>query len=103
MAIPCGNLQIVKEIRVFIVENLRTARRTLRHWDREFPIDDCTFYELNKHTSVREISGFLDALRRGEPVGVMSEAGCPAVADPGAGVVEIAQRERLAVGPLVGP
>lgn len=103
MTIPSGNLRVVSEIRTFIVENLRTARRCLRRWDREFPIDECTFHELNRHTPAIEISGFLDALRRGEPVGVMSEAGCPAVADPGASVVEIAQREGLKVVPLVGP
>ncbi len=103
MTIPSGNLRVVREIRTFIVENLRTARRCLRRWDREFPIDECTFHELNGHTPAIEISGFLDALRRGEPVGVMSEAGCPAVADPGASVVEIAQREGLKVVPLVGP
>lgn len=103
MTIPAGNIHIVKQIRTFIVENLRTARRCLRHWDRTFPIDDCVFHELNAHTPSVEISGFLDALRRGEPVGVMSEAGCPAVADPGAAVVSIAQREGLRVVPLVGP
>lgn len=103
MTIPSGNLRIVSGIRTFIVENLRTARRCLRRWDRDFPIDECTFHELNGHTDPREVSGYLDALRRGEPVGVMSEAGCPAVADPGAGVAAIAQREGLRVVPLVGP
>lgn len=101
--IPDGNIHIVKQIRTFIVENLRTARRCLRRWDRDFPIDMCTFHELNEHTAPHEINSFLDALRRGEPVGVMSEAGCPAVADPGAAVVAIAQREGLKVVPLVGP
>lgn len=103
MAIPAGNIQLVKEIRNFIVENLRTARRCLRRWDREFPIDECRFHELNGHTAEGELHGFLDALRQGEPVGLMSEAGCPAVADPGAQVVAIAQREHLKVVPLVGP
>lgn len=103
MSIPVGNLHLVSRIRTFVVENLRTARRCLRHWDRTFPIDECTFHELNAHTPEREISGFLDALRCGEAVGVMSEAGCPAVADPGAQVVAIAQREGKKVVPLVGP
>lgn len=103
MTIPAGNIEIVRGIRTFIVENLRTARRCLRRWDASFPIDDCTFHELNGHTRPEAASGFLDALRRGEPVGVMSEAGCPAVADPGADVVAIAQREGLRVVPLVGP
>lgn len=102
-AIPAGNMQIVNELRVFIVENLRTARRALRRWNRSFPIDECTFYELNDHTPAQEIPSYLDALRRGESVGVMSEAGCPAVADPGADVVAIAQSEGLKVVPLVGP
>jgi len=103
MSIPSGNIAIVRQIRFFIVENLRTARRCLRHWDPAFPIDECTFYELNAHTPENEVCGFLDSLRRGEPTAVMSEAGCPAVADPGAAVVSIAQREGLRVVPLVGP
>lgn len=103
MTLPSGNLRIVREIRTFIVENVRTARRCLRRWDRTFPIDECTFHELNGHTAANDIPGFLAALRRGEAVGVMSEAGCPAIADPGAQVVAIAQRERFRVVPLVGP
>lgn len=103
MTIPAGNLEVVRGIRTFIVENLRTARRCLRRWDPAFPIDECTFHELNDRTPAAEISGFLEALRDGSPVGVMSEAGCPAVADPGADVVAIAQREGLRVIPLVGP
>lgn len=101
--LPAGNLRIVSAIRVFIVENIRTARRALRRWDSSFPIDDCTFHELNAHTDPLRIGAYLDALRSGEPVGVMSEAGCPGVADPGADVVAIAQREGLRVVPLAGP
>lgn len=101
--IPAGNLRIVSHIRTFVVENLRTARRCLRRWDKTFPIDECTFYELNQHTQQQEISSFLNDLRAGKPIGVMSEAGCPAVADPGASVAAIAQREGFRVVPLVGP
>ncbi|MDE5871195.1 MAG: SAM-dependent methyltransferase [Muribaculaceae bacterium] len=101
--IPAGNLEIVGRLRHFIVENVRTARRYLRHIDPAFPISDCTFYVLDRHTAPEEVIGMLDPLRRGEPVGVMSEAGCPAVADPGSHPVEIAQREGLKVVPLVGP
>lgn len=103
MTIPSGNLGIVQQIRTFIVENLRTARRCLRHWDKAFPIDECIFFELNDRTPASDVYSFLDPLRRGLPVGVMSEAGCPAVADPGADVVAIAQKEGLRVIPLVGP
>lgn len=103
MTIPIGNLSIVKDIRVFVVENVRTARRCLRHWDPTFPIDECEFFELNVRTPETQISSYLDALRRGVPMGLMSEAGCPAVADPGAALVAIAQREGRKVIPLVGP
>ena len=101
--IPDWNVEVCRGIRVWVVENVRTARRFLRRCDHGYDIDSCTFHELNRHTDPNAISGFLEPLRRGEPVGVMSEAGCPAVADPGASVVEIAQREGLKVVPLVGP
>ena len=101
--IPAGNIEILLQLRHFIVENLRTARRYLRHVDPAFPIADCTFEVLDRHTGPEEVASMLEPLRRGEPVGVMSEAGCPAVADPGSHPVEIAQREGLRVVPLVGP
>ena len=101
--IPAGNLEVVRQLRHFIVENLRTARRYLRHIDPAFPISDCTFDVLDRHTPPEEVTAMLEPLRSGEPVGVMSEAGCPAVADPGSYPVEIAQREGLRVIPLVGP
>ena len=101
--IPAGNLEILRQLRHFIVENLRTARRYLRHVDPAFPIAECTFHVLDRHTSPEEVASMLESLRRGDPVGVMSEAGCPAVADPGSHPVEIAQREGLKVIPLVGP
>lgn len=101
--IPQHNIEIMCGIRHFIVENVRTARRFMKLCCRDIDIDAMTFYELNGHTDPAAVSGYLDALRRGEPVGVMSEAGCPAVADPGADVVAIAQREGLKVVPLVGP
>ena len=101
--IPEGNLAIVRELKYLIVENVRTARRFLRRWSKDFDIDSITFYELNKHTDMSEVVSWLAPLRQGKPMGVMSEAGCPAVADPGALPVEIAQREGLRVIPLVGP
>lgn len=101
--IPARNIEVAAGIRHFIVENVRTARRWLRRCDPAFPIDECSFHELNRHTRPEDVSGFLDPLRQGVPVGVMSEAGCPAVADPGADVVAIAQSEGLRVEPLVGP
>lgn len=101
--LPSGNHSIVTGIRHFIVENLRTARRFLKKLDPGIDISKITFYELNGHTPENEISSYLSALRNGEPVGVMSEAGCPGVADPGASVVRMAQLEGFRVIPLVGP
>lgn len=101
--IPAGNIDILLQLRHFIVENVRTARRYLKHVDPAFPIADCTFEVLDRHTRPEEVSAMLQPLREGMPMGVMSEAGCPAVADPGSYPVEIAQREKLAVVPLVGP
>lgn len=101
--LPEGNITIIKNLKFFIVENLRTARRFLKRCDPGFDINACTFFELNRHTDLSEVSSYLDPLRRGESVGVMSEAGCPAVADPGALPVSIAQSEGLRVVPLVGP
>lgn len=101
--IPDGNIEILKQLRFFIVENVRTARRYLKHLDPSFPIGDCTFSVLDRHTAPEEVSAMLQPLRDGVPMGVMSEAGCPAVADPGSHPVEIAQREGLKVVPLVGP
>ena len=101
--LPAGNFEIIKGIRHFIVENVRTARRFLKKVDPAIDISQLTFYELNGHTDENVISSYLSPLREGEPVGVMSEAGCPGVADPGASVVRIAQNERLKVIPLIGP
>lgn len=102
-SLPAGNSLIIKNIQHFIVENLRTARRFLKRIDKDFNIDACEFHELNRHTDLGDVVRWLEPLRKGLPVGVMSEAGCPAVADPGALPVEIAQREGLKVVPLVGP
>lgn len=101
--LPQYNSEIISGIRHFIVEDIRSARRFLRKVDSQFDIDGSQFYELNKHTAPEAVSGYLKPLQTGLPVGVISEAGCPAVADPGADVVAIAQRKGLKVVPLVGP
>lgn len=101
--LPARNCAIIPHIRHFIVEDVRSARRFLKKVDREIDIDTLSFYPLNKHTSPEDISGYLNPLAEGHSMGVISEAGCPAVADPGADVVAIAQRRNLKVVPLVGP
>ena len=101
--LPSYNKEVILSIRHFIVEDVRSARRFLKKVDREINIDELLFYPLNKHTSPEAIGTYLEPLIKGEPMGVISEAGCPAVADPGADVVSIAQRKNLKVVPLVGP
>lgn len=101
--LPPYNHDIVVTLRHFIVENVRSARRFLKSVDSAIDIDALTFSELNKHTPTETIAGFLAPLESGESIGVISEAGCPAVADPGADVVAIAQRKGYRVVPLVGP
>ena len=101
--LPSGNAAIVRGIKHFIVENVRSARRFIKRCDRSININDLTFYPLNRHTAATEAAGYLAPLVAGEPMGVISEAGCPAVADPGADVVALAQQRGLRVKPLVGP
>jgi Predicted methyltransferases len=101
--LPEYNREVILGIKHFVVENIRTARRFLKKTAPAIVIDNLTFYELNKHTSPEDVAGYLVPLAKGESVGVISEAGCPAVADPGADVVSIAQQKGYPVVPLVGP
>ncbi|HOD68583.1 MAG TPA: SAM-dependent methyltransferase [Bacteroidaceae bacterium] len=101
--LPQYNRDLIIGIRHFIVEDVRTARRFLKQVEGSIDIEQLTFYTLNKHTKPDELAGMLVPLEQGEPMGVISEAGCPAVADPGSDVVAIAQRKGLRVVPLVGP
>ena len=94
---------ILTNTKYFIVENIRTARRFMKQVNREINIDECTFYELNKRTRSSELPGFLKPLEQGFDIGVISEAGCPGVADPGADVVRIAHQKGYKVVPIVGP
>ena len=101
--LPAHNKEIVSALRFFIVEDLRTARRFLKKTNPAIDIDSLIFFILNQHTTSLELSGFLQPMFAGNDMGVLSEAGCPAIADPGADVVAIAQKENFTVIPLVGP
>lgn len=101
--IPEFNKRIVSELKFFIVENIRSARRFMKKCDPGIDIDSLTFYELNKHTNKKDIESYLAPMKSGNSMGVISEAGCPAIADPGAEVVAIAQKKGYKVVPLVGP
>ena len=101
--LPSAVLPVLTETRHFIVENVRTARRFMKQVNSEINIDECTFYEINKRTKLAEIPSFLKPISEGLDVAVISEAGCPGVADPGAEVVKIAHQKGIQVVPLVGP
>ena len=101
--LPSYNREIIINIKHFIVENIRSARRFLKKVEKSIDIDELTFYELNNHTDKKQIGTYLEPLAAGKSIGIISEAGCPAIADPGADVVAIAQSKKLKVVPLVGP
>lgn len=100
--LPAYNIEIVRQIRHFVVENIKSAKRFLAKIEGSH-VDDGDFVELSEHTEPKDILHYLDSLEKGEAVGVISEAGCPAVADPGADIVALAQKKNLKVVPLVGP
>lgn len=102
--LPSKNKEIVMNIRHFIVESRKCAVRFLITLDKNFPIDDCTFTELSEHTDEKtDLSKILLPLEKGESMGVISDAGCPAVGDPGSRAVELAHKKGLTVVPLTGP
>lgn len=101
--IPEKVLEITRGLRFFIVEEIRSARRYLRLIDKQFPIDDSWFRELNEHTGEEDITAYLEPVLNGNDMGLMSEAGLPCIADPGARLISIAHRERIKVVPLSGP
>ena len=102
--LPSYNTQIIKGIKHFIVESRKEAVRFLVRTDKSIVIEDLTFYELNEHTDLKTIGNYLDPIIKEKvPMGIISDAGCPAIADPGAAVVEMAQKKNIDVVPLVGP
>lgn len=101
--IPEKVLEITRGLRYFVVEEIRSARRYLRLIDKQFPIDDSCFRELNEHTGEKDITAYLEPVLNGNNMGLMSEAGLPCIADPGARLISIAHREKIKVVPLSGP
>ncbi len=101
--IPETVIGITRGLRHFAVEEIRSARRYLRLIDRQFPIDESIFFELNEHTDENDIVHFLDPVLEGNDIGIMSEAGLPGIADPGARLIALAHRMKIKVTPLSGP
>ena len=102
-SIPPAIPGLARELKIYIVENLRNARRYLKSLDRDIDIDELTFYELNEHTPEEEIPGFLEDVLRGSDAAILSEAGLPGIADPGALVVAVAHEKGIRVVPMTGP
>lgn len=103
LVIPEEVVKRVQSFRYFAVEDLKSARRFLRRMDRSFPIDDSTFFILNKKTPSDQLEKMIEPLLNGEDVAIISEAGCPGIADPGAALVDLAHQHDLRIHPMVGP
>ena len=101
--IPRGVLSITRSLRLFAVEDIRSARRYLRLIDKDFPIDGSEFLELSEHTKEADIVNYLEPVINGRDMGLMSEAGLPGIADPGALLVSAAHRKGIRVVPMAGP
>jgi len=102
-SLPSNVLAAVRPLRHFVVEQAKTARAFLKAAGTELPLQELQLEELNEHTRNEELDRLLSPLRAGHDVGLLSEAGCPAVADPGANLVALAQKENIRVVPLIGP
>lgn len=100
--IPSEVMRRIASLRVFASENPKNTRRYLKQIDGTLPLDEFTFLEVNEHSTPRDIEACLPYLASGD-VGVISEAGCPGIADPGAELVALAHRHGYRVVPLVGP
>ncbi len=94
--------ETIKNISYFIVEDIRNARRFISSLRLGLKIEDLSFYEMGKHSNFENLKDVLDLLKKGENVGLISEAGCPAVADPGSKIVAWCQQKDIRVVPMVG-
>jgi 16S rRNA (cytidine1402-2'-O)-methyltransferase len=103
MSLPEAVVRLVHELDGFIAENAKSARQFLKALDHPVPLRDVSMVELNEHTPVSAFPELLAPVYAGKRIGLLSEAGCPAVADPGAGLIALAHRDGLRVVPLVGP
>jgi 16S rRNA (cytidine1402-2'-O)-methyltransferase len=101
--LPLGNLDVINALELFIVEEIRTARRFLKAAGIIKPIDSLRFFELNEHTPPGDTESYLDETLAGKDIGLLSEAGLPCIADPGNSIVKLAHRKGISVIPLIGP
>jgi 16S rRNA (cytidine1402-2'-O)-methyltransferase len=102
-SLPANVLETIRPLTYFVVEEAKTARAFLKAAGTDTPLQALQIEELNEHTKADALDRLLAPLRAGNDIGLLSEAGCPAVADPGANLVALAQKENLRVVPLIGP
>ena len=100
-AIPAYILKAIKDCQVFFVENERTTRRYFRQLSREIIIDNYEWHNITEEAGV--VNTFRERIKQGKNIGIVSEAGCPGIADPGQELVAVAQQMKAIVKPLVGP
>lgn len=101
LTIPSYIIEAVKQCHAFFVEEPRTARRYLKKLDKEIVIDDYEWFTMTNENP--NIDSFKDKIKQGQTIGIISEAGCPGIADPGQQLVAVAQQLDIEVKPLVGP
>nr|WP_321236614.1 SAM-dependent methyltransferase [uncultured Psychroserpens sp.] len=101
--LPISVKKIIEMVDDYIVENEKTARRFIKKVDSRKQQSTLNFKILNKYTQPEEIQHFIDDCKNGKPMGLLSEAGCPGIADPGADIVKLAHENNIQVVPLVGP
>jgi len=101
--LPNYNYTVVRELSFFVVEKIKTARQFLRKMDSQFPIDDSEFYEMDKHDGYQFDARVFEQIEAGNDMGLISEAGYPAIADPGSKLVAACHSRSIQVIPLVGP
>ena len=94
---------VIQSLSYFIVENIKISRRYLRRLNPDFDIDNSFFFILNKHTKHSEIATFLEPCLNNNNVGILSDAGYPAIADPGNKIVNLAHELNIEIFPLIGP
>jgi 16S rRNA (cytidine1402-2'-O)-methyltransferase len=101
--LPVNVLSIARQLETFVVENEKTARHFLSTIKTNKPVRELRLLTLNEHTQDKALPNLLQPLLDGQDIGLMSEAGCPGIADPGAKLAELAHRKGIRVMPLVGP
>ena len=101
--IPPYIIEIINSIKFFAVENIRTSRRFIKKLNPKFDIDNSNFFIVDKRADKEIIKEIINHILDGNNVGVMSESGCPGIADPGQEICELAHKNQIVIKPLIGP